>query len=144
MVLLKIRALLTFSAVLALVAGFLIVISGYRSQGMLFSVLSFADQKFGGSLPSILQVVTNLTVTALAIIISLGGILVIIGGIVLLLKRVFTGRLLILLGGGFGFLGILIAVGIAFVGSGIGGVTGHLDYWIGVVLASIARYIAKK
>lgn len=111
---------------------------------MLITVMKYADQKFGSQLPSILQSISSLSIDALALIISLGGILVILGAVVVLTNHILTGRILIGLGGGVGFLGILVAVAIAFYGSGVNGITSHLDYWIGVILASIASYIAKK
>ncbi|MHB8566860.1 MAG: hypothetical protein ACYC7D_00905 [Nitrososphaerales archaeon] len=138
------NVLLGFGGILAIFSGFLIVTSGYRSQGMLITVLKYAEQKYGSDIPSTLRLVSTFSIDALAIIISLGGVLVIIGGIIVLLHHVLTGRILVGLGGGVGFIGILIAVGIAFFGSGVDGITSHLDYWIGVILASIAGYIVKK
>lgn len=137
------RALMIVGGALAILSGFLIISSGYRVQGLLISVLRLAEQKFGGDLPGYLRTITTFSIVALAFLISLGGILVMLGGIAVLLRHIFIGRVLIGLGGGVGFLGLLIAFGITFFSSGILGILQHLDYWIGVVLASIAGHLAK-
>jgi len=140
----KKKILLTAGGALAILSGVLIVYSGYRSQGMMITALKYIYQKFGTDIPRTLQYISNLSINALAVIISLGGILVVLGGLIILANHIFVGRVLIGLGGGVGFLGILIAVGIAFYGSGLSGITSHLDYWVGILLASFASYIAKK
>lgn len=137
------RVLMIIGGALAILSGVLIITSGYRVQGLLISVLRLAEQKFGSDLPGYLRTITTFSIVALAFLISLGGILVVIGGIIILLRHIFIGRIFIGLGGGVGFLGLLIAFGITFFSSGISAILMHLDYWIGVILASIASHLAK-
>jgi hypothetical protein len=140
----KSPTIITVSAVLALIGGLLIITSGYRSHGFLITILGLADQKFGSQLPGTLQWFTSLSITVLGAVIALGGILVVLGGVIIALKHIWMGRLLIGLGGGVGFLGIAIALGVAVFTSGFGTILTHLDYWLGVVVASVASQLAKR
>ena len=133
------------SGVLGIFGGALIVTSGYRTQGLLLSTMDYANQHFGSRLPSTLEFLTGASIAIFAGIIALGGILVIIGGAIVIAGHTTTGRLLIALGGGVGFIGIATAIGFNVVATmGFDSILSHTDYWVGVVIASVARYLAKK
>jgi len=55
-----------------------------------------------------------------------------------------VGRFLIGLGGGASFLGFLIALAYAVVTEGATAVDAHSQYWIGVAVAVLARWLAGK
>src|SRR5690349_16040482 len=98
------------AGLLAIVGALLMLGSGYSSRGLLF-------QAFGISEPYILDfggVAANLIVfgiTIVELIIALGGLTVLIGGLMILAHHTTTGRVLIFLGGGTGFLGLMISFG---------------------------------
>ncbi len=133
------------SGALAIIGGALIIASGYRTQGFLLTTLDFANQHFGSRLPPLLEILTSTSIAIFASIIALGGLLVVLGGIVIMASHTSTGRLLIALGGGVGFIGIAISIGLDVVATGgFYSIISHYDYWVGVVVASVARYLAKK
>jgi hypothetical protein len=128
---------------LAIVAGFLILLSGFRTQSFLASTVPYFEQKLGSYIPYLAQVTIDAALLVLSFIIALGGLAVILGGVLILLKHLTTGKLLMALGGGVGFIGIAIALGYSIYTSGFGILVDHIDYWIGLAVASIARYVAK-
>src|ERR1051326_6990375 len=125
--------------VLAIVGGILIVASGFAIHGFTLTLLDWLMGAAPKYLPSNM---TPFLVDALQILIdliTLGGITVIFGGIVILLGRLFTGRLLIALGGGTGFFGFLIAIGYSMLTTGTLDIIVHLEYWIGIAIAVVGR-----
>ncbi len=116
--------------------------SGVTTKSFLVTVVSYSEQKFGSGLLSIAQSSIDFALLALSLIIALGGTLAILGGGLVLLKHRLTGKTLIALGGGFGFIGIVIAMGYdVFTTVGISVIVTHFEYWIGVLVASIGRYL---
>lgn len=100
-----------------------------------------------GEIPQYLGGIAGLTaalaISILVLLIALGGFTVILGGLVLLARRRTIGRFLILLGGGAGLLGLLITFGMAVFRLGFNQSLAYTPYWVGLVLAVVARRIAK-
>src|SRR5712692_10480672 len=99
------------SAVLAIIGGFLMVVSGFSTRGLLFIALGFAANEIPAFLTGVAAGLAVLAITIVEILIALGGVTVLLGGVSLLYHHVRTGRILILLGGGAGLLGLLVSFG---------------------------------
>ena len=132
------------AGMVALVSGFLIVASGVSAHGLLLFVLEFLKDKVPNYLLGLTGEFASLAIQVLAVIITMGGITVILGGIALLSARLFTGRLLIALGGGAGFFGLVITMTYSVLTMGLPTIITHSEYWIGVILAVIARSLARR
>jgi hypothetical protein len=128
-------------SILAIVGGLLILGSGVTTRSFLVTAISYSDQKFGGSIPNIFQSGIQIVILLLSFLISLGGMLVIIGGLLVFLKHRSSGKILIALGGGMGFFGILLSLGYDVFTVGFSVIVTKFQYWIGVVLASVGRYL---
>ena len=128
--------------ILAIVGGVLILQSGVGTRSLLVTVVSISEQRFGGSLPGVAKSLINLVILALSSLISLGGLLAILGGALVLLKHRFSGKILIALGGGMGFLGIAISLGYDVFTEGLSAIVLHVPYWIGILIASIGRSLS--
>ncbi len=129
---------------LAIVGGGLMVFSGYVSRGFLYQALGYAAGQVPGFLNGLEATAVLLPIIILEYVIALGGITVIIGGLVILARHTRTGRILILLGGGGGFLGLIIAFGLAIYKlGGLDPVLAYLPYWVGLVMAAVGRRVAK-
>lgn len=118
------------------------MLSGFETHGFFISIIYYVSVNLASHLPSILQRLMSLVFGFLSILISLGGITVIAGGVALLARHSWLGRMLIALGGGAGFVGL--AIGLAYYSfvSGLSGTVLHIEYWIGVGLAATARWLA--
>jgi hypothetical protein len=139
----KTRVTIIAGGILAIIGGVLILESGVATRSFLVLAVSYSEQRFGGALPGIAQYTIRIAVLVLSAIISLGGLVAIVGGLLVLLKHRLTGKILIALGGGMGFLGIVISMGYdIFTTSGLSVIMTHFQYWIGVAIASIGRYLA--
>jgi len=75
----------------------------------------------------------------LILIASFGGLAVIAGGWLLIKNRSFVGKLLVDLGAGAGLIGVLIAVGGAYLDGGTLAITGLGSGFLGLVLSVVAR-----
>jgi hypothetical protein len=128
------------SGLLAMVGGFLMIWSGYVSRGLLY-------QAIGAEVPAVLSGVfastALLVISILELINALGGVTVIVGGLVLVSGHARTGRIVILLGGGAGFLGLLVTFGYSAYKLGVSQMVTYAPYWVGLVLAVVARRVAK-
>jgi hypothetical protein len=132
------------SGALAIVGGFLMVVSGYTSRGLLFLALGYAQEGIPSILNGFAASAASLAVSILELIIALGGLTVLIGGAVILFHHVRTGRVLIYLGGGAGLLSLV--VGFGFTAYRLGGwqpALAYLPYWVGLAMAVTARRVAK-
>lgn len=138
----KMRAMIIAGGVLAVVGGVLILQSGVGTRSFLLTVISISNQKFGGTLPGIAKSLINVVILVLGSLISLGGLLAIIGGVLVLLKHRFSGKILIAFGGGMGLLGIAISLAYDVFTEGLSAIILHIPYWIGIVIASIGRYLS--
>jgi hypothetical protein len=127
---------------LAFVGGGLILASGVSAHGFLLSVLSLVSDRLPAILPGTISTPLSIALAILSVPIALGGLTVISGGVALYRGHIFTGRLLIALGGGASFLGLLAALAYAVLTQGAASVDAHSQYWIGVVIAILARRLA--
>ncbi len=118
-------------------------LGGVTSHSVVQWILPMLQQEVVAKLSGPIQTGTTITVDVIASLVSLGGITVVLGGLSLLLGRRSIGRMLIALGGGAGFLGLSLALGYTVLTSGPGSVSAHAGYWAGVVLAVMARRLAK-
>jgi hypothetical protein len=132
------------AGILALVGGLLMVGSGYASRGVLFTALGYAEPHLSDFLSGAALSAAVLAITALELVIGLGGLTVMIGGIIIIARHFTIGRTLIWLGGGAGFIGLLLGFGYAvYKLGGIDPAVSYLPYWIGLALAVAGRRLAK-
>ena len=118
--------------------------SGYSSKGFLYTALNIGEPRLSDFLSGMALNAAVLAVTALELIVALGGLTVLVGGLLILAHHTTTGRLLIYLGGGAGFLGLLISFGYSvFRLGGLDPVISYLPYWIGLAMAVTGRSLAK-
>jgi len=127
-----------------LVGGLLMLASGYTSRGFLYTALNLAEPHITEFLRGIAANVAVLVVTILELVIALGGIAVTVGGLVILTNHTTMGRTLIYLGGGAGFLGLLVSLGYtAYRLGGISPILAYVPYWVGLAMAVSGRWLAK-
>ncbi len=119
------------------------IASGYATRSLLLLALGIIEGEIPQYIGGIAGLTATLAVDILVLLIALGGFTVILGGLALLTGHRTTGRLLILLGGGAGFLGLLITFGLAAFRLGLNQTVAYTPYWIGLVLAVVARRLGK-
>jgi len=125
---------------LAMIGGFLMIWSGYVSRGLLYQAIGAEIPAYlTGSLAS----TALLTISVLEWINALGGVTVIVGGLVLVSGHARTGRIVILLGGGAGLLGLLASFGYSAYNLGLGQTFAYAPYWVGLIFAVVGRRVAK-
>jgi len=127
--------------ILAIIGGLLIIASGFRTGSFLVTAANYSEAKFGSLLPGEALSAIQIALIVLSFVIGFGGLLAILGGIFIFSKHITIGKILIGLGGGVGFIGIAISVGYAIYVNGFSVLITHIDYWLGVLVASIARYL---
>jgi hypothetical protein len=133
-----------FAGLFAIVGGLLMLGSGYTSRGFLYMALGFTEPRIIDFLNGIAADAAVLVIATLELIIALGGLTVAVGGIVILARHSTTGRILIFLGGGAGFLGLLISFGYStYKLGGLGPTLSYLPYWLGLAFAVVGRRLAK-
>jgi hypothetical protein len=132
------------SGLTALVAGSLIINSGFHTQSVMLSALMNPTfQQSQRALPEVAQLILRFGSLILGAIIALGGIIVLLGGGLVFVRHFTVGKILISLGGGFGLFGIGVALVYAIVSTGgFSVVLSHIEYWIGLGIATIARALA--
>ena len=129
---------------LAVVGGLLMLASGYTSRGFLYTALGFAEPRFSDFLSGAALDAAVVGVTVLELVIALGGLTVIAGGLMVILHHTTLGRVLIWLGGGAGFIGLLVGFGYSvYKLGGINPVLAYLPYWVGLAMAIAGRRLAK-
>lgn len=133
------------SVALALIGGFLLFqVSWVGSIGFIADIAAYAASSF----PAIAETIT-LILTILLYIAALGGIAVIIGGILIAMDRIGTGKFVIGLGAGLGLFGLIIMLVEAYLAGGVAALTEILTLisqsiaWIGVIMSIVARTRAK-
>jgi hypothetical protein len=132
------------SGLLAILGGLLMVASGYTSRGFLFTALGYAEPQVSNYLTGITANATLLAIAIVELLIALGGIAVALGGLIILIHHTRTGRLLIYLGGGSGFLGLLVSFGYTIYKlGGLDPVLAFAPYWVGLAMAIVGRRLAK-
>ena len=128
----------------AAVGGLLMVLSGYSSRGFLYSALGYAEPHVSNLLSGMAESVAVFAITTVELIIALGGVTVLAGGLIILTGHKTSGRTLIYLGGGAGFLGLVISFGYSVYRlGGVDPVLSYLPYWAGLTLAVLGRRLAK-
>lgn len=136
-------ARLYVAGALAIVGGFLMAVSGYSSRSLLYTALNIAEPKLSDFISGIALSAAVVAIYILELLISLGGITVLVGGLLIVLNHARTGRILIFLGGGAGFLGLLISFGYTGYKLGLDQTLAYAPYWIGLVMAVVGRRLAK-
>ncbi|MDA4127348.1 MAG: hypothetical protein OK452_09155 [Thaumarchaeota archaeon] len=132
------------AGILAIMGGVLMLGSGYTSRGFLYMALGYTEPRIIDFLNGIVADAAVLTIAILELIIALGGVSVAVGGIIILARHSTTGRILIFLGGGAGFIGLLISFGYStFKLGGLGPSLSYLPYWLGLAFAVVGRRLAK-
>jgi hypothetical protein len=129
--------------VLAAVAGVLLLVSGIHGPTETYQLIIDNLPQFIQD-QQILQIVNFVALILITISLA-GGLAVIAGGILILANRVGTGRLLIGLGAGIG-IPWLIMLAITLITTGqVASVLAEYSStgWVGIILAFIARAIAK-
>ncbi len=120
------------------------LLSGYASRGFLYAALGYAAPRVSLFLSGAAANAALVAITVLEVLIALGGVSVLLGGLVILTRHTTTGRVFIYLGGGAGFLGLLISFGYtAYKLGGIDPVLAYLPYWVGLTMAVAGRRLAK-
>jgi hypothetical protein len=120
------------------------VLSGYSSRGFLYTALGYAEPHVSNLLSGIAENAAVLAITIVELIVAFGGVSVLIGGLIILTDHTTTGRTLIYLGGGAGFLGLVISFGYSVYRlGGVDPVLSYLPYWIGLTMAVVGRRLAK-
>lgn len=138
------RTRLYLSGVLGIVGGLLMFGSGFVSRGFLYTALGFAEPHLVSILNGVESSVAVIAITIVETVIALGGLTVALGGVLILVRHTTVGRILIFLGGGAGFLGLLVSFGYSVYRlGGLDPVLSYLPYWVGIVMAIIARRLAK-
>ena len=129
---------------LAIVGGILMLGSGYVSRGFLYTALGYAVPYIPDLLNGAAANAALIAITALELVIALGGLTVLFGGLMILIHHTTVGRTLIYLGGGAGFLGLMVSFGYsAYKLGGLDPVLSYLPYWVGLALAITGRRLAK-
>ncbi|MDE1852127.1 MAG: hypothetical protein KGI38_00050 [Thaumarchaeota archaeon] len=129
---------------LAIIGGLLMVGSGYNSRGFLYQALGYAEPHVSDFLNGAAASVAVIAITIIEVLIALGGLTVLIGGLIILARHTTGGRVLIYLGGGAGFLGLLISFGYSMYKlQGLDPVLAYLPYWVGLTMAIVGRKVAK-
>lgn len=132
-----------FAVLMAIVAGFLLIISGEQGPPGIYNLII---EKLSILIDD--QVILNIARaigTVLVIISSLGGFAVLIGGILILKDHIFFGKILIALGAGFGIINFLfLAITLIRTQELATVIARHSIFgWLGISFSLIARTIAK-
>ncbi len=127
---------------MAIIGGGLILLSGFTVHGFLLSIISAVSYSLLTILPGSIAIPLSVALAILSLLIALGGITVILGGITIIRHHISLGRVLIALGGGASFLAFLVAIVYALLTGGVTSITAHSQYWIGVALAVLSRWLA--
>jgi hypothetical protein len=132
------------AGLLAVIGGALMLLSGYVSRGFLYTALGYAVPEIPKLLSGMAANLAILAITLLEFVIALGGLTVLVGGLVILSHHTGVGRALIYLGGGAGFLGLVVSFGYSvYKLGGLDPVLAYLPYWAGLALAVTGRRLAK-
>ena len=129
---------------LAVFGGALMMLSGYVSRGFLFTALGYAVPEIPRLLSGMAASAAILAITLLELVVGLGGLTVLVGGLIILSRHAKVGRALIYLGGGAGFLGLLVSFGYSvYKLGGMDPVLAYLPYWVGLTMAVAGRRLAR-
>ncbi len=135
---------LRLAGVIAVIAGLVLILSGYTSHPIILTILSYVDQHFSSTMNPMELEVLKLAISIFNFLVGLGGTVVVLGGLALLIRHRGIGRSLVWIGGGMGIFGLLFTIGEAYYYSHFSLVVFHAEYWVGLVLATAAFVIAKR
>jgi predicted Na+-dependent transporter len=128
----------TTAMYLAIVAGIMLLVTGITGVAMIDKLRDIVKNQFGDN------ATLDLVFLILLVLASLGGIIVILGGVLIGKNKVGLGKFLITIGVGTGALGLAIALILYVKGDNkeflVGGIVGI----VGIVLSVAARMMAKK
>jgi len=96
----KSRTSIIAGGILAMVGGAFIVTSGFRTGSFLVTAASYSEAEFGSLLSAQELSTIQIALIVLIFVISFGGLLAILGGVLVLSKHLTIGKILIGLGGG--------------------------------------------
>ena len=131
------------SGALAILGGALILGSGVRLHAFILAAALFIYRNEGSVLPPDVATTLEIFILILIVLVILGGLLAVVGGFAMFGRHATAGMILIALGGGIGFAGIGFSMAYDIYAYGFSVLITRIDYWIGVLLASVARYAAK-
>jgi hypothetical protein len=118
--------------------------SDYTSRGLLYTALGYAEPQVSNLLSGVAASVTILVITIVELMIAFGGLTVLVGGLIIISHHTTTGRALVYLGGGAGFLGLVVSFGYSVYRlGGLDPVLSYLPYWAGLAMAVVGRRLAK-
>ena len=129
--------------ILAIIAGVLLLASGIHGPTGTYQLIIDQLPQFIQN-QQILQIANTLALILITVSLA-GGLAVIAGGILFLLNRVSTGKWVISLGAGVGILWLIMLVVTLITTQQVAAVIAEYSTlgWAGVILAFIARTIAK-
>lgn len=136
------RLALSGSACVA--GGLLMILSGVVAHGFLPKILDFVKSAVGDLTPHLAYVALSVVIQILLFLIGLGGLGVLAGGVLIVLGHTTTGKFIVALGGGAGFIGLAIALAYAIYTTGYTSILTHAEYWVGVLFAALGRHYAHK
>ena len=123
---------------IAIVAGILLLIAGVSGVATWETIKSFVTTHIMDN--SIIQIVF----VVLIFIASLGGIAVIMGGVLIGKDKIGTGKFLISLGTGFGLIGLIFSIVVAYMEDNLT-ISSFLTIGaIGLILSIFARLVVKR
>jgi hypothetical protein len=123
---------------IAIVAGILLLIAGVSGVATWEKIKSFVTTHIMDN--SIIQIVF----VVLIFIASLGGIAVIMGGVLIGKDKIGTGKFLISLGAGFGLIGLIFSIVVAYMEDNLT-ISSFLTIGaIGLILSIFARLVVKR
>ncbi len=136
----------SLAGALAIFSGVLLVATGWvGGPGLLGTLLAFVSKFFQNEIGLVMRLMLGI----LSFLGSLGGIVVIIGGLLILKSRITSGRFFIWIGSGVTIFGLLVTLVLSLLGGWNRAVELVLSFthsigWIGAILSMIARGLTKK
>ncbi len=131
-----------------IIAGLILVISGVVAISFMGTILTYFLKHYSANLSPDEIAGMKVVISVLAYLVGLGGLLVIFGGFMFLIKHRISGRILIGLGGGMAVAGLFVTMAVAYAGSGfsspIFSISYFTVYWLGAILAIIAMGISTR
>ena len=123
---------------IAIVAGILLLIAGVSGVATWETIKDFVTNHV------MYNDIVQIIFVILIFIASLGGIAVIAGGLLIGKDKIRTGKFLIALGAGFGLIGLIFSIAVAYMEKNLT-ISSFLSIGaIGLILSIVARIIAKK
>jgi len=131
------------AVILAILAGILLIVSGTRGPVGIFEIVLQKLSQFTND-ATILLIASTIALI-LIVLSSVGGFIVIIGGYLIFMNHIKTGKLAISMGAGIGIPWLIFIIAtIIITGEPQVIITQHsILGWTGIILALIARIIAK-